>query len=171
MQRLTLSVPVASFQPGDGFHIYGNVDAVGRATDAIDYDAPLTGASPKPFWPLVGIPPGHLEGGWLQTAWLGVPAVMPPGHLEGDWLERNWLGLPGETPADHQEQISPLYFGWYEFAVITYDAAGNASSGEPATRRAFVNSGPAPPRSFKQSAVEAGRPVFSFKPPPQLQAA
>ena len=149
MQRLTLTIPVASFAPGDSFHVYGNVDADGMPAAAVDYDRPITGDTAWLFWRLTEIPPGHLEGDWLQT---------------------DWLGRPAQTPDDHEVQTPLLYFGWYEFAVKTFDQAGNASSGEPDVMRVFCNSGPEPPRRFRQTDSVDGRPVFGFTAPAQLAA-
>jgi len=169
MQRLTLNIPVGSFSPGDGFRVFGDVDALGRRMEAIDYDRPLSGESPVLFWPLTPVV-GHLEGKWLEGNFLGEGEKPLRGHLEGTWLGGNWLGQPAEAPPD-REVITPLlFFGWYLFAVLTYDLIGNASSGDPQTRRAFINSGPQPPRRFRQTGVADGRPVFGFDQPPQLAA-
>jgi len=169
LQRLTLTIPVNSFVPGDGFHVFGNVDSVGAPADAIDYDAPITGNSPVPFWPLVSSV-GHLEGGFLQGDHLGQPVDPEAGHLEIPWLTGDWLSLPPGVPADHEVVTPLLYLGLFLFAIKTYDALGNASDGEPHERRCWVNSGPQPVRQFRQTGVESGRPVFGFIGPPQLAA-
>jgi len=169
VQRLTLTIPVNSFVPGDGFAVFANVDAVGAPTDAIDYDSPITGNSPVPFWPLVSSL-AHLVGGFLEGDHLGQPVDPQAGHLEIPWLTSDWLGLPPGVPADHEVSTPLLYLGLFLFAVQSYDAVGNASDGDPYERRVWVNSGPQPARNFRQTDVEDGRPVFGFTPPAQLAA-
>ena len=155
MQRLTLTVPVNSFVPGDGFHAYSNADAIGVAGDEIDYARPITGRQPRAFWPLT---PTDDE----------PPTLVYEGWLEGGWMQGNWLGSP-ETIGDVTVIAPALFFGWYLFAVKTFDAVGNVCPVKtPVTRRAFVNSGPTPPRRFKHSSTAGGRPVFSFRQSVQL---
>lgn len=147
MQRLTLTIPVGTFLPGDRFAVFANADAVGRRVAAVDYTRPITGPTPVAFWPLAPSGPGFLE----------------DGLAEGDFQ-----GVPGEEPADREVVTPPLYHGWYAFAVITYDSLGNASDGPPATVLAFVTSGPRQPRRFRHASSEGGRPVFRFEAPPQM---
>ena len=113
MQRVTVTIPVDDFVPRDTFHVYGDASAAGLPLGSVDYDRPITGQSPVPFWPM---------------------AAEQPGYGEGVYGEGSYGGVPTETPADHEVVSPPLFWGVFLFAVKTFDAVGNASAGTPATR-------------------------------------
>ena len=171
MQRLTLTVTVGDFVPGEAFHVYGDADDDGLPTGSVNYTKPITGKVPVDFWPLVPPLKGWGEGPWGDEPWGGGidTEPQPEGWGEQPWGEGPWGGEEG-TSTNHSIVTPPLYFGWFLFVVKTFDEVGNACSGEPVEFRAFVNSGPECVSKFRQTGVEDGRPVFGFTPPDQMVA-
>lgn len=166
MQRLTLTIPVAGYSPGDAFEVFANADSAGRALAAIDYDNPISGQAAVPFFPGVQVPPAFLEGGFLASAWLGIVAGEV-GFLAHTWLADAWLGLVGGA-LDRSVTTPLLYFGSYLFATKTYNAVGNTDPGTPDTFEVVVNSGPGPVRRFRQTGVAGNHPVFAIEAPTQF---
>lgn len=146
MQRATLSIPVGDHDVGDTFHVLGNVDAVGRATDNVDQR--VSGDAEQPYYPL-GTPFGQ----WGRTPW-------------GTGTRG---GKPAGTPPDVIVRTEPLYFGEYGFLVESSDSLGNVSPlpSPPVPFAVIVNSGPDMLRTFRQTASVGGQPAFLFTRPAQ----
>lgn len=145
MQRVTLTIPVGTHVPGDEFYVLGNVDSVGRATEACA--GRITGTAAVPYWPLQAA----VNGKWGQGAWGKTP----------------WGGVPSKTPADLSVATPGLYFGAYNFRVATVDAIGNENLGGELSA-VTINSGPEPVTDLRRIATTDGSVRFAFTPPPQF---
>jgi len=161
MQALELTIPVGDKVPGDTFEVFGNADLAGCAGESIDYDRPITGEEPRPFWPLADRQSWG-ETKWGQGPWGDVPA--------GDgWGVDPWGAAPWGVGGPFCLVPTPLlYFGLFSFAVVPSDLAGNDAAGDPEEFQAFVNSGPRPVTAFRQTDVQDGQPVFGFRAPAQF---
>lgn len=159
MQAIQIQVvPSRSFCSGDGFQVYGD-----GGTGQMDWSYALTSRR-RLFWPDASAAAGHLLGGHAMGPHLD--GIRPDGHVQGMHLLDEHL-FPA---ASIIYETDPLVFGRFRHAVVTEDAAGNATTTGVTVHETVINSAPPPAFDFRPAAWDQGdgRLTFSFSPSDRL---
>lgn len=155
MQRVRIEVVRSSrWKSADGFQVYGD-----GGSGVVDWTRPLTARRMR-FWEDLPAMADHLLAGHVRGQ--HVDGVMPDRHGDETWLLDEHLKPAGVVAWESR----PVVFGRFRFAVVTEDAAGNASTGGVVVHEVVVNSEPAPagrlrPESFDPA---TGRLTLRFEP-------
>lgn len=136
--------------PADGYYLL-----FGESDGALDYAAAL---APRKIaaWP-EGPPDGWGQGRWGYGCWgLGGSAA---GWGEGPWGYGPWgFGCPGRTVV-----TPPLADGDWDFAIVGYDALGNADPEADRVEASVTLAGTPEPPGAPEASWAAGTLTLSYE--------